>query len=105
MQGKNGSTKTRQTQQNHEFKYYAKHSIKIQKIELFGDLFFVNGNPFLHTKSENINYSSVQALTSRKMNEIARGIQLVKNRYEKRGFEIHTWHVDNEFDNDDINKQ
>ena len=38
------------------------------------------------------------------MDKISPVIQIVKNKYEKRGFVIHTWHVDNEFDNDEVNK-
>ena len=52
---------------------------------------------FLHTKSENINYRSVQALKSRNMTKIVQGINIVKNKYEARGFEIQCCHTDNKF--------
>ena len=62
------------------------------------DIFFVNKIPFFHTKTENINFRTVQQINSRKMRDIIAGINFVKNKYEKSDFKISQWHGDNEFD-------
>ena len=49
--------------------------------------------------SENINYISVQALKSQTMVEVAKGLNLVKRKYEKRGFKVNRYHVESELDN------
>ena len=48
-------------------------------IDLYIDFFFVNRIPFLHTKSKNINFLSVQPCTSRKASIIA-GLKTVKSK-------------------------
>ena len=48
-------------------------------VNMFMDLFFVNGNAFLHTKSDKINYRSSQSLKTKAMKEIVAGIGIVKN--------------------------
>ena len=57
-------------------------------IHIFMDMFFVNDNIFLHTKSENINYRSAQSLNSRKSTEIANFLDLVERKYANRGVKI-----------------
>ena len=42
-------------------------SKRYRRVHICVGIYFVNRMVFLHTKSENINYPSVQALTSRKM--------------------------------------
>ena len=59
---------------------------RYKQVQIFMDIFFVNKLVFLHTKSENINYRSVQALKSRNTTAIIQGINVVKNKYETRGF-------------------
>ena len=75
---------------------------KYRDVHIFLDMFYVNRNIFLHTKSENINYRSVQSLETRKTTEIAKGMSIVKRKYEKRGFKIMRWHADSEFNNPNI---
>ena len=70
---------------------------KYYNVEMFMDVFFLNRIPFVHTKSERINFRTIQYVASRKMNEIIKGIKFVKDKYEKSGFKIMRWHGDNEF--------
>ena len=66
-------------------------------VELFVDFLYVNKMPFLHTKSSNINFLTIQHFGSRRANEIIQGLQTVIDLYSKRGFEVSTIHGDNEF--------
>ena len=50
---------------------------RYKRVKLFMDLFFVNKLVFLHTKSDNINYISVQSLNSMNTTEILQGINIV----------------------------
>ena len=77
-------------------------AMRYKRVQMFMDIFFVNKLVFLHTKSENINYRSVQALKSHNMTEILQGINIVKNKYEARGFELKCWHTNNEFNRNDV---
>ena len=36
------------------------------------------------------------------MKEITQGLNIIKNVYEKRGFMIQKWHVDGEFNNQQV---
>ena len=54
---------------------------RYMKVNMFMDLFFVNGNAFLHIKSEKINYRSSQSLKTKAIREIVIGIGIVKNKY------------------------
>ena len=71
-------------------------------LNLFVDIFFVNGSPFFLSKSGNINYISVSFLKSRKASEILEAIKKHINKYQTRGFHITDVHGDNEFDIDGI---
>lgn len=71
-------------------------------LNLYVDIFFVNGSPFFLSKSGNINYISATFLKSRKASEILQAIKRDINKYEKRGFHITDMHGDNEFDIDAI---
>ena len=53
-------------------------SNRYKDLHIFMDLFFVNGNIFLHTKSENINYRSVQSSKTKRSMEVAKGLTIVK---------------------------
>ena len=72
------------------------------KINIFADIFFVNGLPFMHTKSKNVNFRSIQPLIKRNLKELIHGVRVVKKKYNARGFYIERWHVDNEFAKDDL---
>ena len=66
------------------------------------DIFFVKKIAFLHTKSDKINFRSIQRLNTRKMSEIVKGVKIVKAKYQSRNIKIEKWHVDNEFDCDEL---
>ena len=69
----------------------------ILNIKLYVDIFYVNGIPFLHTKSKDLDYITVQHLKSRKEKEISSKLGIVVDRYIKRGFVISDVFGDNEF--------
>ena len=63
-------------------------------------LFFVNKLPFLHTKSEGLNFLTVQTGQPRTKEAIASGLLNVINTYHTRGFKVKVIHGDGEFDLD-----
>ena len=63
---------------------------------------FVNRIPFLLVKSEGINHTFAHRLRNRTKTNIAKSLQYIKNKYEKRGFKIKVIYADNEFDHDVI---
>ena len=68
-----------------------------RKIKLYVDIFFVNGIPFLHTKSKDIDFITIQKLTSRKGVKIRKQLKFVISKYLTRGFTITDVFCDNEF--------
>ena len=68
-------------------------------VMLYMDIFYVNGNTFLHIKSKDVDYVSIEALKSREMNVVCKKIKKIINMYEKRGFTITDVYGDNEFNN------
>ena len=62
------------------------------------DFFFVNGEPFLHTKTQKINFMTATHCTSRSQQQIKAVLETVIQMYNARGFEIEAFHGDNEFD-------
>jgi hypothetical protein len=75
-----------------------------KNVQLYMDFFFVNTIPFLHTKSKNINFSSIQPCKSRSKSQIIEGITQVLEAYRNRGFNVTVCHGDNEFDMDELKK-
>ena len=69
-----------------------------KEIQLYIDFFFINGKPFLHTKSSKINFLTAHICSSRSQGQIIRVIEEVQQIYETRGFKIVAIHGDNEFD-------
>ena len=67
-------------------------------IALFMDFFYVNGNIFLHTKSDKLNFISAQHCTSRSLQSIIASLEIIQTRYSGRLFNITDYHADNEFD-------
>jgi len=47
-----------------------------KRVKLYVDIFFVNGIPFLHTKSKDTNYITIQKLQNRKSREIRKKLKL-----------------------------
>ena len=67
-------------------------------VKLHVDFFYINGLPILHTKSENINFLTVQTGKTRTTSSIVYGLKKVINLYQKRGFHVKSIFADNEFD-------
>ena len=68
------------------------------KVKLHIDFFYVNKLPFLHTKSEDLNFLTVQSGRTRNTTSILQGLQTVINIYHKRGSKVVGIYGDNEFD-------
>jgi hypothetical protein len=75
-----------------------------KNLQLYVDFFFVNGYPFLATKSAKVNFITAQPVTSRSTAQIIKHIDTVINKYEARGFTITAIHGDNEFNINDLKK-
>ena len=73
-----------------------------RNIDLHVDFFFVNRLAFLHTKSEKVNFITVQYCKSRSVTEIKKGLTIVMDVYKARGFNIASVHADGEFNNEKI---
>ena len=71
---------------------------RFKNISLHVDFFYVNGHPFLHTKSEFVNFLTVQSGKTRTTASITQGLQTVLEVYNKRGFNVTKIFADNEFD-------
>ena len=71
-------------------------------VEIYVDIFFVNGMDFLIPKASGIGYLSGQEIYSRYLEEILDAIILVKEKYINRGFKIGKWYVDNEFNTQEV---
>ena len=68
------------------------------KLALVIDFFFINGNIFLHTKSQKVNFLTAQYCTSRSLRTVIIAVEKVMHKYDCRGFQITDIHADNEFD-------
>ena len=75
----------------------SKHHLNLA---LYMDFFFVNGNIFLHTKTNKVNFLTAQYCTSRSLRTIMTVLEKVINKYTCRSFNICDVHGDNEFDKD-----
>ena len=64
-------------------------------IQLYMDFFYINKMPFLHTKSNKLNYLTVAPTKSRSKETIINEIQGVIKMYKRRGFSITKYHGDN----------
>ena len=68
-----------------------------RKVKLYVDIFFVNKIPFLHTKSKDIDFITIQKLTNRKATEIWKKLKFVITKNITRGVTISDVFSDNEF--------
>ena len=66
--------------------------------EINMDSMFVNGTPYLHTKSAVIKFLSIQQCKGRGKKEMERGIDKVISKFTQRGFHITALTGDNEFE-------
>ena len=67
-------------------------------VQIHIDFFYVNKMHFLHTKSEKINFLSVELCNRRNADQIIDAINRVRQIYQHRGFRVTDIHADNEFD-------
>ena len=65
---------------------------------MFMDFFYVNGNIFMHTKSDNIDFLTAQYCTSISMRTIITALETIISKYTCRSLNIHDFHRNNEFD-------
>ena len=68
-----------------------------KELQLYIDFFYVNGYPFLASKTSKINFITATPMKSRSTNTIIDAIDDVLNIYTSRGFKITIIHGDNEF--------
>lgn len=71
-------------------------------VQLHINFFFVNRMAFLHTKSEKINFLTVQRCLNRSKHTISGGIRSEIKLCHDRGFNVVNVHGDNEFDINDL---
>ena len=67
-------------------------------IQMHIDFFFVNRIPFLHTKSEKLNFLTVERMKNRTKSAIIGSLTETIRMYKHRGFDVTTMHGDGEFD-------
>ena len=68
-----------------------------KEVSLYVDIFYVNGNVFLHVKSKNMDYVSIEGLKNREANTMNEKLKKICNMYRKRGFTITDVYGDNKF--------
>ena len=73
-----------------------------KNVQLYVDFFFVNGYPFLATKSKKVNYLTATPCKSRSKGQIIEALEALLNTYESRGFNVTVVHGDNEFNIKDL---
>ena len=73
-------------------------------VVLLIDIFYVNGHAFLHTKSEKINFLTVEYLPTKNAATIIGSILDTKRIYNARHFEINHIKADNEFSFHELQK-
>ena len=69
-------------------------------VKLYIDILYVNGITFLHTKSKEANYITIQKLDRRTIGEVAKKLKSVIAKYITRGITITDVFADNEFNNE-----
>ena len=74
-------------------------------IQIHVNFFFVNRIPFLHTKSDKLNFLIVEKMKSRTKHAIIGSIVDTIKIYNNRGFDVSFMHGDGEFDIDDLKSE
>jgi hypothetical protein len=69
-----------------------------QNITICADFFFVQGFPFLHTVSRDIEFWTISHVHNRNKATMVRELKAVINLYQKCGFNLCDVHADNEFE-------
>jgi hypothetical protein len=68
-----------------------------EELQLYIDFFYINGYPFLATKTSKVNFITATPMKSRSTNAVINTIDSVLNTYWSRGFDITIVHSDNKF--------
>ena len=55
-------------------------------LKMYIDIFYINGHPYIHTKTKEANYITINKLQSRKVRDIKRKLKTIIKRYLTRGF-------------------
>ena len=71
---------------------------KVGPTRLHADVLCVNGNTFLHVKSDYINIRTTSDLTSRSKTSILEGLLKVVSMHRRRGFEVTHRDTDMDFE-------
>ena len=69
-------------------------------VQLYVDIFYLNGIFFLHTKSKPINYITIHKIDKRTSAKISKKLKNVISRYITRGITITDVFADNEFNSE-----
>ena len=75
---------------------------RFKQVPLMMDILFVNGIPFLHTKTGHLDYLTIKLLPNRSATSIINAVEPTINLHEARGFSISDIHADGEFDIDSV---
>ena len=75
------------------------------EVQLHIDFFFVNRIPFLHTKSEKLNFLTVERMKTRTKEAIIDSLKEVMKLYSHRGFKVTNIHGDGEFEIEELKSQ
>ena len=75
-----------------------------QDIQIHVDFFFVQKIPFLHTKSEKLNFLTVERMRARTKSAIIGSINDTLNLYRMRGMTVTFMHGDGEFEMNDLKR-
>ena len=70
------------------------------QIEL--DIMFVNRIPFVHSRSQLLDFKTIKRIIDRCGNNIKKACKLIFQKYERRGLKITDFHGDNEFELDGL---
>ena len=68
-----------------------------RRLKMYIDILYINGKPYLHTKTKDVNYITINKLQSRKARDIKRKLKPIIKKYLTRGFIITDVFGDNEF--------
>ena len=64
---------------------------------MYIDILYINGHPYLHTKTKEVNYITISKLPSRKVRDIKRKLKNIIKKYLTRGFILTDIFDNNEF--------
>ena len=69
-----------------------------QNISLLMEYIFINGQTYFFTKSSRINFQYIQACMGRGKAQLKKGLCIVNQTYESRGFNITQYYSNNKFE-------